>query len=120
MKQFPLNRHKFARKAARASLAAYKQGKFWEFHDKLFENYNAINDDKIEQIAKDLHLDMNKFKKDMNSPDIKAIINRDIRNGREIGVSGTPTVFVNGKLINLRNPAEFIKTIKAELRKSNK
>jgi protein-disulfide isomerase len=117
VKHFPLKSHKFARKAAQASLAAHEQGRFWEFHTKLFENYQSINDDKIVQIAGELELDIDKFKNDMNSPKIQRIINRDIQNGRRIGVRGTPTIFINGKRTNLRNPAEFIKKIDSELKK---
>jgi protein-disulfide isomerase len=118
IKQFPLTSHKFARKAAQASLAAHQQGKFWEFHEKLLKNHKQINDEKIEQIAEELHLDMKKFRTDINLPDIHRIINRDIQNGREIGVTGTPTIFINGKRTRLRDPAEFIKKIESELKKA--
>ena len=119
IKHFPLESHKFARIASQASLAAHKQGKFWEFHEKLFENYDAINDDKIEQIAIELKLDMDKFHSDINLPEIQQIINRDIQNGKEIGVTGTPTMFINGKLINPRTFDDFIKKIESELKKNN-
>ncbi len=118
IKYFPLTSHKFARKAAQASLAAHEQGKFWEFHAKLFENYRSINDEKIIQIAGELNLDVEKFQRDMNLPEIQRIINRDIQNGRRIGVRGTPTIFINGKRTNLRNLAEFIKKIDSELKKN--
>ena len=61
LKNFPLNSHKFAKKAAAAALAAESQGKFWEFYDLLFENYNRLNDRKIRKIAIELGLDMVKF-----------------------------------------------------------
>ena len=120
IKHFPLKSHKFARKSAQASLAAHKQGKFWEFHTKLFENYQSINDDKIVQIAEELKLDIDKFKSDMNLPEIQRIINRDIQNGWKIGVKGTPTIFINGKRAALRNPAKFIKKIDSEIKKMTK
>ncbi len=120
IKQFPLTSHKFARKAAQASLAAHKQGKFWEFHETLLKNHKQINDEKIEEIAQSLQLDMDKFKTDINLPDIHRIINRDIQNGREIGVTGTPTIFINGKQTRLRNPAEFIKKIEFEIKKATR
>jgi protein-disulfide isomerase len=119
IKHFPLESHKFARIASQASLAANNQGKFWEFHNKLFENYDSINDDKIEQIAIELKLDMDKFHSDINLPEIQQIINRDIQNGKEIGVAGTPTMFINGKLINPRTFDDFIKKIESELKKNN-
>ena len=119
IKHFPLESHKFARIASQASLAAHNQGKFWEFHNKLFENYDSINDDKIEQIAIELKLDMDKFHSDINLPEIQQIINRDIQNGKEIGVTGTPTMFINGKLINPRTFDDFKKKIESELKKNN-
>ena len=118
IKQFPLTSHKFARIAAQASLAAHKQGKFWEFHEKLFENYDSINDDKIEEIAIGLKLDMDKFNADINLPDIGRIIDRDIKNGKEIGVLGTPTIFINGKRFNPSTFDDFITKIESELEKN--
>mgnify|MGYP002725715730 CR=1 FL=1 len=120
IKHFPLANHKFARIAAQASLTAHKQGNFWEFHSKLFENYNAINDGKIEEIAMELKLDMDQFASDINLPDIHRIIDRDIQNGKEIGVSGTPTMFINGKLITPRTFDDIVNKIESELEKNTK
>ena len=117
VKNFPLNKHKFARKAANAALAANEQGKFREFHHRLFENYNALNDAKIQDIAKELDLDMEKFNKDTKSSAFQNLINRDVRNGIQIGVRGTPTVFINGKVLKNRNLSGFIEMIEMELRK---
>ena len=117
VKHFPLRNHKFARKAATAALAANEQGKFWEFHHKLFENYKGLNDSKIQDIAKKLGLDMEKFNKDMNSPVIAKLINRDFKNGRQVGVRGTPTIFVNGKISKKRDLNGFSEMIEAELKK---
>ncbi len=117
-KHFPLASHKFARKAAQASLAAHRQGKFWEFSGKLFENHASINDEKIRQIAEELHLDMDKFEIDINLPDIQATINRDIQNGKNVGVTGTPTIFINGKKINPRTLDDIMKIIESELKKN--
>ena len=87
-KNFPLSKHKFAQKAAQAALAANEQDKFWEFHTMLFENYKAINDAKIQEIATELGLNMEKFSLDMNSKAVKDLINRDISNARKIGIRG--------------------------------
>ena len=76
-----------------------------------------MDDAKIDQIAQDLDLDMDKFKMDMASAEISRIIDRDIQNGRDIGVSGTPTIFINGKQATLRSSGEFIRKIEAELKK---
>ena len=118
VKNYPLNNHKFARKAAQAALSAKVQDKFWEFHHKLFQNYKSINDGKIQDIARELGLDMEKFNKDMNSKAVLYIINRDVQNGRKIGVRGTPTVYINGKRLNDRKLSGFTKMIEAELKKN--
>jgi len=117
VKNFPLSSHKFAQKAATAALAANIQGKFWEFHSQLFKNYNVINDAKIQEIAKNLGLDMEKFNKDMQSPTIKRLIERDVSNGRQIGVRGTPTIYINGKVLKNRSIPGIYQVIEAELKK---
>lgn len=117
VKHFPLANHKYARKAAAAALAANTQGKFWEFHSQLFKNYKVINDAKIQEIAKGLSLDMEKFNKDMQSPAIKKLIERDIGNGRKIGVRGTPTIFINGKILRNRSLPGTYRMIEAELKR---
>ena len=119
IKHFPLSNHKYAHKAASAALAANVQGKFWEFHSKLFKNYKVINDAKIQDIAKELGLDMEKFTKDMQSPVIKSLIARDVSNGRQIGVRGTPTIFINGKAFKNRNLTGIYQVIEAELKKTS-
>jgi protein-disulfide isomerase len=97
-KQFPLRSHKFARKAASATIAAGEQGQFWPFHDRLFEAYNRLNDEKVEEIRKALNLDADQFTKAMASKATKTTIDKDIADGQAAGVRGTPTLFVNGKL----------------------
>jgi len=116
-KNFPLAKHKFAKKAAQAALAANEQEKFWEFHNMLFENYKAINDAKIQEIATELGIDMEKFSKDMNSQAVKGLIERDIRNARKIGIRGIPSVFINGKVLKNRSLKGFQQVIDAELKK---
>lgn len=117
VKNFPIASHKYALKAATAALAANAQGKYWEFHTKLFENYNKLNDTKIQDIAKELGLDMEKWTKDMELPAIKRSIAEDVANGRQVGVRGTPTVFINGKALKNRNLPGFYQMIEKELKK---
>ena len=114
-KHFPLRNHSFAYKAAQASMAAEKQGKFWEFHDLLFKNYNRINDQKITEIMNDLNLDADQFQRAMQDPAIKAQIDADLRNGDTAGVRGTPTIFINGKLLRDKSLAGFQRQINEEL-----
>ena len=106
-------------KAALAALSANNQGKFWEFHSKLFENFRSLNDQKIEEIAKELNLDMQKFLKDRNTPAVKNLIIRDLRNGQAVGVSGTPTLFVNGKRVKNRSFQGLSRLIEKELGKKS-
>ena len=117
-KNFPLSKHKFARKAAIAALAAHPQERFWDFHDKLLRNHRNLNDVKIQEIAKELGLDLERFKKDMKDPAIQKLIIRDVKNGREAGVRSIPTVFINGKLLRNRRLQGFQRMIDAELKRS--
>jgi protein-disulfide isomerase len=116
-KNFPLPMHPFARKAATAALAADRQGKFREFHHKLFEAQSALSDEKIQEIARALKLNMETFNRDMNDPALQSIIYRDMNEGSQAEVPGTPTVFVNGKLVQLRSFQELDQAIGAELKK---
>ena len=96
-KNFPIRSHKYAFTSAMAALAAGQQGKFWEFHDELFKNYNRLNDQKIQEIVKQLNLDQTKFNEDTKSPVEAARVRQDYEEGIRLGVRGTPTVFINGK-----------------------
>lgn len=95
-KNYPIRSHRFAHHAALAALAAHRQGKFWEFHDRLFSDYAQLNELKIREIARYLGLDMEKFQQDLRDPQIGAAVNKDISDAAEAGVRGTPTVFING------------------------
>ena len=121
-KNFPPASHKFGIKAATAALAAHAQEKFWEFHYKLFENQKALNDAKIQEIAKELELDMEKFNRDMRDPSIQKLIARDIEDGRQIGLEGfpLPIIFVNGKLPIQASLQGIEDLIEAELKKEKR
>jgi protein-disulfide isomerase len=116
-KNFPLRNHTFAWPAAIAALAANKQGKFWELHDQLYENYNRLSDQKISEIAQQVGLDMEKFNNDMKDPELKALVERDFQEGIEVGVRGIPTIFVNGKQLRNRSFQGFQAAIEKELAK---
>jgi len=117
VKNFPLSRHRFALKAALGAMAANAQGKYWEFRRELFKNHQSLSDAKIMEIAKNLGLDMARFTKDMNSRAVRDFVTRDIINGKEIGVRGTPAVFVNGKRVKIRTPFDLFTVIDRELAK---
>jgi len=102
-KEFPLvTIHQNAMPAARAAVAASKQGKFWEMHDKLFANQRALQPDNLKQYAKDIGLDAAKFEQDLASPDVQKEIDDDVRLAQQSQVSGTPTLFLNGKRVTNR------------------
>ena len=119
-KNFPLQSHKFARKAAIAALAAQSQGKFWEFHDLLYENYNKIDDKKIQEIAETVGLDLEEYKKMKKDPALERKIRQDLSDGRRAGVRGTPTVFINGRRLRDRSLNGFQAAINKELERLGK
>lgn len=116
-KNYPIKSHKNARPAAEAALAAGEQRKFWEMHDLLFENYNKLNTKKIEELAMELELDMEKFQKDMKSNKVKKRLDLDMRDAKRANVTGTPTVFINGRRLKRRSLDGFTKLIEEELQK---
>ncbi len=95
-RQFPLGFHKQAHLAAQASLAAKEQGKFWEFHDKLFANQKALAREDLEKYAEELGLDMDKFKAALDQGTFKQTVDDELELGSEVFVEGTPTMFING------------------------
>jgi protein-disulfide isomerase len=117
---FPLRNHRFAKKAAIAAFAAKKQGKFWEYHDRLFLNLKSLNDQKFLQIARELGLDLDRFVKDMNDLKIVARINQDIRLGGYLGVRATPTVLINGSVSRARTPEALQSDVERELERAKK
>jgi protein-disulfide isomerase len=116
-KNYPLRNHKFAMKAAKAALAAHQQGRFWDYHHKLFKNYKQLNDAKFQSLATDLALDLERFKRDMNHASVQQLIYRDVKEGRDAGVRGIPAVFVNGKLLKRKSVMGFQQMVNAELKK---
>ncbi len=115
-KNMPLRFHEMALPSAKAALAARNQGKFWEFHDRLFAEKN-LTKESITKIAQDLNLDMPRFERDMQSPEVMAQINKDLMDAQQAGVTGTPTPFINGHLPKQRNLEGFQSIIDDELRK---
>jgi protein-disulfide isomerase len=91
-------------KAGMAALAADKYGKFWKFHDQLFLEHNKLSDQKIREIAQNIEINGEEFEKMMKNPKILAKIQQDILDGRQAGVTGTPTVFVNGRRLRDWSP----------------
>ncbi len=110
-KNLPLPFHKEADPAARAALAAHKQGKFWEMHDALFENQRKLSSSFYTETAKKLGLDVEKFKKDMESDSVKKQVKDDMELAKKHGISGTPGFFVNGVAVKGALPFQSFKSI---------
>jgi protein-disulfide isomerase len=110
-RDFPLGFHKYAQKAAEAAECADEQGKFWEYHDKLFENQQAINIENMKQWAKDLNLDSSKFDECLDSGKYASEVQKDFEDGQAIGVSGTPTFFINGQRLVGAQPFSAFKAV---------
>jgi protein-disulfide isomerase len=110
-KQFPLEIHSQARLAAQASLAAAAQNKFWELHDKMFANFRRLSRESIVKMAQETGLDMAKFNQDWQNAQYKTQIDREVEEGVNAGVSGTPTFFIDGKKYNGPVEPESLKPI---------
>ncbi|MEA5485521.1 MULTISPECIES: DsbA family protein [Pseudanabaena] len=96
-KHFPLAEiHAQAEPAAFASWAAFQQGKFWEYHDALFEQQNKLGEEFYLEIANNLKLDIDRFNRDRQSKEAKEAVKKDFELGKSLGVRGTPSFVVNG------------------------
>jgi protein-disulfide isomerase len=118
-KHLPLSIHEDARDAALAAEVARKQGKFWEFHDRLFANQDKLGLEDLKAHAKDLELDMTRFEADLQKAEDKKRIDADVAEAATLGVSGTPGFFVNGRFVYGAQPYEtFAKMIDEEIEKA--
>ena len=114
-KSFPLSFHPEAAPAAKAAWAAGKQGKFYEYHDKLFENQGKLGEDLYVQLAKDLGLNLDKFNKDRASEAAAKSIAADTKQGQDIGIQGTPGFVLNGVKILGAYPVDHFEKIISRL-----
>mgnify|MGYP002146136264 CR=1 FL=1 len=108
-KQLPLSFHDKAHLAAEASLAAKEQGKFWEYHAKLFANQGALDRASLDKYAQELGLNMKKFTAALESGKYKQKVDDELAEGQKIGANGTPAFFVNGKSLSGAQPLEAFK-----------
>ncbi len=117
----PIPFHNNAKPAAEASMAAHEQGKFWEFHDKLFANQQALDRPSLERYAKEVGLNVDKFKAALDSGKFRAKVEADAAAGMAVGANSTPTFFVNGREVVGAQPFESFKpTIDEEIQKASK
>jgi protein-disulfide isomerase len=119
MKHHPLGNHPRARPAALAALAAGEQGKFWQYHDVLFANARALEDADLERYARELGLDVERWKKDQAEPRLTERVRQDEALAMKVGATGTPAFFINGRFINGAQPLEvFTGVVDEELGKA--
>jgi protein-disulfide isomerase len=115
-KHLPLSMHKDAVPAAVASVAAQKQGKFWEFHDKIFADQRNLDLDTFKKHAQEVGLNVARFEKDFLDLSNRKEVDDDAKEAAALGVTGTPGFFVNGKFLSGAKPfEEFAKVINEEL-----
>jgi protein-disulfide isomerase len=115
-KHLPLSMHPKAPDAHAAAEAAHRQGKFWEMHDRIFENQQEMSPEKYVEYAREIGLDVGRFERDRASPEVKERIEADKRVADGLGVSGTPAFFVNGRYLSGAQPFDsFKELIDAEL-----
>jgi len=111
-KHNPLPFHSYALDASKAAIAAGKQGKFWEMHDKLFDAQGGnLTRSDFERFAQELQLNLTKFKADLDSSEVAATIKADQDEAARLGARGTPTFFINGRRLTGAQPIEQFKTI---------
>jgi protein-disulfide isomerase len=110
-RHYPLPNHPNARPAAEASACAAEQGKFWEFHDRLFENQTKLSAADLKQYASALGLDTTKFNACFDSHKFAEQVEQDLEAGEAVGVSGTPAFFINGRVVSGAQPFEVFKRV---------
>lgn len=96
-KHYPLGGHTNARLAAEAAMAAHKQGKFWAYSDKVWQHAEALTPAVMEQIAKEVGLDVAQWRADLQSDAIKQRVSKDRSQGEVLGIRSTPTIYLNGR-----------------------
>lgn len=110
--------HKRAKPAAEAAQCANEQGKFWEYHNKIFANQQAISDDDFKKYATDIGLNVEAFTACYTAGKYRGDVEKDAAEGSKVGVTGTPTFFINGRFLSGAQPFEAFKAIiDAELNK---
>ncbi|MFO1519501.1 MAG: thioredoxin domain-containing protein [bacterium] len=121
VRNFPLDFHPFAKKAAVAALCADQQKKYWDFSQKMWDNQKALDVDSLKKYAEEVKLDMKKFNECLDGDKTLADVSKDQQEGAKAGVSGTPAFFINGQALTGAQPIEaFKKMIDQELKEAKK
>jgi len=120
-RNYPLPNHPNARPAAEAAQCAAEQSKFWAYHDRLFADQGKLSNDDLKRTAAELGMDAGKFNACFDSHKYQARVEADVRAGNEAGVSGTPSFFINGRMLTGAQPFEaFKRTIDEELERKSR
>jgi protein-disulfide isomerase len=106
-----LNTHPKAPAAHAAAEAAHQQGKFWEMHDRIFANQQEMSPEKYEAYAIEIGLDVEQFKRDVGSTEVKSRIDADTSEAAKVGNRGTPGFFINGRALSGAKPFDAFKII---------
>ncbi|MBK7539019.1 MAG: thioredoxin domain-containing protein [Myxococcales bacterium] len=115
-RHLPLSFHRRAQLAAEAAMAAGAQGKFWEFHDRLFARPGALDRADLEEAALAVGVSMPRFRAELDAHTHRDAVRLDASSGGALGVDGTPTMFVNGLLVSgAQVPARLEETVRAQL-----
>ena len=112
--------HPNAMPSAKASVAAGRQGKFWEMHDIMFQNNRELSNEKLKEYAGKIGCDTAKWEKDFNSPETAAQVDKEVQEARSAEVTGTPTFFVGGKRVMNRSFDGFKDMIEAAMKAGDK
>jgi protein-disulfide isomerase len=110
-KDFPLPNHPQAPKAAEAGHCAGEQGKYWELHDRMFANQQALQIPQLKEYATALGLDMNAFNQCLDSGKHSSRVAENMKAGEALGVGSTPTLYVNGRPIVGAQPFDYFKAV---------
>jgi protein-disulfide isomerase len=105
-KDFPLPIHGFAMSASEAARCAGEQGRYWAYHDVLFERQPRFSRDELVAYAIDLNLDRERFERCVDDRRFRGAVEADFAEGRDLGVRGTPTFLINGKPLVGAHPIE--------------
>jgi len=116
VRDFPLPHPANARKPAEAAEAAREQGKYWEYAAVLFRNQSALGVDKLKQYATEVGLDRARFDASLDSGKFAEKVQRDMMDGRKLGINGTPTLYINGKRVSGNSYESLKSAIEAALK----
>jgi protein-disulfide isomerase len=115
-KHFPMTQlHPRVKRAHRAAAAAAAQGRFWPYHDLLFAHTGRLDRDVLEDLAAEAGLDMDDFRAALDDEALAHVVEQDLKQGRALGVRGTPTFFVNGRMVVGMDERRLTRVIRYEL-----